>query len=608
MLDLFDYLTPEDNETFEDYVTHFGVPLHLYKGNKEYLKNWAESNKKLFHLLGGKLIYEVPFSFQKDYGLIKQEVEKLLSFSSLCDDLVKDVCDLLDSEFDNIKKDITSETQEKYLREKYWMSRDSLFRLCSSASLISNSLSSNSNFCELATGKILKLNKGTKAIKAMRKVIDFYGLTDKYKSEYEKFRIAHSLIFNEKFIKGTLCISIHPMDFVTMSDNNYGWSSCMNWTKDYGGGCYRLGTVEMMNSNNVVCAYLKGDEPFEWDDECSWTNKKWRQLFYVTKEIIVGGKAYPYQNKDFTFKILEILRELAKENWNQTYSFGIEPYNDMKHIHTYNAILNNQEWIRTKMTNKHNIIFHTKGMYNDMFNDKDTTYYCIRNKVKNNKVISYSGKSSCLCCNNEVLKPDSDYYYNDRFRNTGEVLCDTCRSNLQCYACDAISIEKYSYDGVHGYCRNCFNQEHYKCPFCGKIFPLSNLKPNMKYLKAFLLKEVNTETYKDLLDKYDISVGDGIRYYWLPNRFLKQAFILGCPDCFDKKVYDACDSHFEEVDGKQVRYSEPPFSDRICILDISLISQEKLLPLLKEGMTINDCFKSTASDLTDDDLEPYRLD
>ena len=61
---------------------------------------------------------------------------------------------------------------------------------------------------------------------------------------FEDFRIAQSLVTNQANLKGYITLSIHPLDYMTMSDNNCGWDSCMSWQEE---GCYRQGTVEMMN-------------------------------------------------------------------------------------------------------------------------------------------------------------------------------------------------------------------------------------------------------------------------------------------------------------------------------------------------------------------------
>ena len=43
----------------------------------------------------------------------------------------------------------------------------------------------------------------------------------------------------------------------------------------------------------------------------SWNNKKWRQLFYINKDIICSGKSYPYFSKDITLYLLD---EIKKTN------------------------------------------------------------------------------------------------------------------------------------------------------------------------------------------------------------------------------------------------------------------------------------------------------
>ena len=117
-----------------------------------------------------------------------------------------------------------------------------------------------------------------------------------------------------------------------MSDNNSNWQSCMNWQEE---GCYRIGTVEMMNSNNVLCCYIEqgktnwyfgGHQTAEDGsiDAYIWNDKKWRILTYITKDIIMSGKSYPYNNDDYSKKIITEVRDLALKNLGWTYSFGPE--------------------------------------------------------------------------------------------------------------------------------------------------------------------------------------------------------------------------------------------------------------------------------------------
>lgn len=144
--------------------------------------------------------------------------------------------------------------------------------------------------------------------------------------------------------KGTLCLSIHPMDYITMSDTPYGWTSCMSWGDD---GEYKRGTMEMLSSPMCVVAYLKGSE----DLEGYWNGKIWRELFMVTPEIILGVKGYPYHNEIVEEYIMNWLRELAETNcgWkylNDTivrtrkYSATMTEYGQVKWDLGYNAMYN----------------------------------------------------------------------------------------------------------------------------------------------------------------------------------------------------------------------------------------------------------------------------
>ena len=88
--------------------------------------------------------------------------------------------------------------------------------LMHASSLISNKYNGNSfSFVSPKTGKEVKIQSGTKTLKALYKIAEAYDLPG-----YEEFRLEHSRILNQKTLKGNLCLSIHPLDYMTMSDNN----------------------------------------------------------------------------------------------------------------------------------------------------------------------------------------------------------------------------------------------------------------------------------------------------------------------------------------------------------------------------------------------------
>lgn len=552
MLNLLDYISKEDNEKIKNYIETY-MSEEGYCGNDTFLRFWAESKKKLFHLLGGQLIVKYPFSYEIDSYDLDAKMNKLYN----------DHVEFFNS--------LSRSLNEKYYNGEYdfdgracWFWDSHLFDSPTFKTIQVSLKATN-----LKNKHTFKVQKGMKRIRAIQKYIQFFELHDLEK-EFEQIRLEHSMILNTKEIKGNICLSIHPLDFLTMSDNDNNWQSCMSWSNT---GCYRLGTLEMMDSNNVICCYLeaenddnnaylferkkeKADFKNEGNPEWYWNNKQWRQLFYITKDIAVGGKAYPYQKKEFTLFILEKIKELTEKNLKRSYTFGPELYLDMTHIgRSYFAMKTTKMRIANKDTFKHNIIFDTKRMYNDMFNDTSCDYWCIRNKVKKTTMVSLSGKIGCVCCGDQFsFEEDSDYKsdYNDRYENTSRPLCPSCYDNRDCYFChneEGIfkTFDIYDKKGrKYKICTNCFHRFS-KCPCCNKTYVYHNFstkafltEDSKEYQKAkkegnlneIIQKNVDFNSLslpkvylcKDCLDKYTIKVKGPQNWWW--SRNVMYSFIL----------------------------------------------------------------------------------
>ena len=341
-LNLFDYLTPLDNKRIENYIKTWGCEDYI--GNEIYLQDWAKDKKKLFHLLGGKLILSKPYKIEMNEEAIRHAIIKMRN----------------DFHFFDEFEDYLFEFYKKMNRLDDFNEVEQVFFRSLVEKLQTNKVRSTITLDGNTSKKPLKIQEGMGFLKAHRKLLEYFNAPEFIKSLFEEMRIEHSRIMNNRLLQGTLNLSIFPLDFLTMSDNDNDWSSCMSWS-EY--GCYHNGTVEMMTSNMVICAYLSGKNSYNFSEnkekfgeEWEWNNKKWRQLFYCTKDIILAGKAYPYRCEKMTKDLLNWLRELAKENWHTTYKYGIEPYKDMIHVNNLTKMNWNKTWIRTKNTTKHNIL------------------------------------------------------------------------------------------------------------------------------------------------------------------------------------------------------------------------------------------------------------
>lgn len=280
-----------------------------------------------------------------------------------------------------------------------------------------------------------RLTHGCKLMKALKQLNNTFHFIDE--KEFEEFRICQSMCTNTAILNGKLCLSIHPLDYMTMSDNACDWSSCMSWKES---GCYRMGTVEMMNSPCVVVAYLESSHPMYFDRETSWNNKKWRSLYIVTPDIVTNIKSYPYYDSSIDKIVMNWLYELmVKACPNSNYE---KPY-------TFEYPMIGSTRLRCE----------TNLMYNDFGHGVE--HWGFRRKgVGDTFVINYSGDAQCMICGNtdsgslnedclicNVCEPRDDIWYCDEcgrqltedevyFINDGDVpLCECCYQEYAAHDC-----------------------------------------------------------------------------------------------------------------------------------------------------------------------------
>lgn len=534
-MNLISLLPENDKMLMSEYIYKYGVKEKNFIGLENYLKDWNESKKKLFRLLGNQFQVRVPFNYKKNDNELRQELQNLICESNFIHSLRRFLRKMENHNEDNINESAL----------------DAFWCLTYIDCFLKDEFPYSVKF-KLNNGKTFQVQQGMKPIRVLAKIVNAFP-ENFIKDDFEKFRIAHSMCLNDKEVKGNVVISIHPFDYITMSDNDSDWSSCMSWTDD---GCYHIGTIEMMNSNNVLCAYIESKNSsfiFDKDRNLAWNNKKWRQLFYITPDILVSGKPYPYVNDDITLFILNEIKKLAEENLNWTYSFGPERYLDMKHINSLETMDRNREWLHYGESIKNNILFDTRGMYNDMLNDNHTKYWCFRNKVKKMKIISYSGKAPCACCGNPALE-ESSYIegYNDRFGDTDKIICSVCYDTGKCSICGSwvgkgyLKTKEDSNKGDLrlGFCERCEELYIRKCPWCGKDMILNHYYNYRVPALRITEDEIFYDDYSTFSNTLDFSynlhkmqtkgIEDILTFDYTEQKKIIPIFI--CHSCLDKDV------------------------------------------------------------------------
>lgn len=376
---LLEMLSVEERYMIQDWIDMYGIANRDYNSVNTYkqasldyiLRAWDDDKHNLFKLLGNQLVVEKPVEFEKDADRVSAEIDVCLGTGDMHDFYL-----LL---------------SDKYESSHSFFSREhGSFRTLFRSDCLRDNRYNRTAFCITASsttpeGKKLKINvlPGTKVMKVLSKMAKFYGITE----EFEKFRIAHSQILNTKKTKGILCLSIHPLDYMTMSDNSYDWDSCMSWEND---GCYRQGTVEMMNSPYVLVAYLKGEKPFKIGPREWGGNKKWRELQVVHPGFICNIKGYPYRSDALSDLVLEWLKELAITNLGWKFDYGFQQFNygDRFEYADEKSYSFNLDFFRMYNDFDTANTRHMIAVRSDYYDDDDyhTHYYDL------------SGANICMCC------------------------------------------------------------------------------------------------------------------------------------------------------------------------------------------------------------------
>ncbi len=512
-------LSQEDREALHTYICHYGggsincnyngIPL----GKLDYfLRYWDTAKRHLYKMFGNQFIIKKPIAFERDLDELANEMYK-----RLFNQRYGIIRDFINEYKDAVEKLVGVSSDDKY----------SLQRLATDCDLLVSNIYDGPNILisgeNTVDGRPLQINHGCKIVKMLGKIVNSLGCNTihfvcpecgSYSvhptsccgvrrvviTGFEKFRQEHAMALNQKVIRGNLCLSIHPLDYITISDNTYGWSSCMEWME--GAGDYRLGTIEMMNSPYIVVAYIENGEqicigPYRWN------SKRWRQLVVVTPELILGNKQYPYENDLLQGTALRWMRELAETN----VSYG--PY-----AQEASQIMNHTTNIFGK--SRVSVNLHFCYMYNDIYDHR----MGFLRKDFDEPFITYnlSGPAICTECGDEI-----DYESVD----ASWTVCRACSGLYQCAYCGSWQDdEPYVVDDNY-YCDYCYHHNLDECEVCGSMEPST-------YLNTIYIRLLDT-TPEDDMDSYNWSY-----------------MITVCGNCFDSTEFKQL---FGEIDIVQDYWS-----------------------------------------------------
>lgn len=325
-------------------------------------------------------------------------------------------------------------------------------------------------------------NYGYRGLKKGMKLVKAFKFFEEDKEALDKIQSLASQTIQEDKIEGTLCFSVHPLDYLSMSCNTYNWRSCHALD-----GEFRSGNLSYMLDNTTVVVYIKGINntviPM-FPEDVKWNSKKWRVLWYVAKdcEYIFAGKQYPFES----WEIMETARDIFIEifKWdNSHWCHWTDPIiQSVKDSHRGEWNLKDRFIsIRGELKPIRQVINDAKGslQFNDVLNSScyDPHYtipfnYSYYPGIAN--TITVGAPVKCLWCGENYIT------------NSESMMCDCCDREygteingrfVYCSCCDSrIGREEAVWNDDEAFCETCYREYYFVCDECGELHHTSVMK------------------------------------------------------------------------------------------------------------------------------------
>ena len=357
-------------------------------------------------------------------------------------------------------------------------------------------------------GKLIK--KGTKLIKAFKHFIENERSLADIQSEASR-------IIQEDKIEGTLCLSVHPLDYLSLSENTYNWRSCHSLD-----GEYRAGNLSYMMDEHTIVCYLKASDSAKlpnFPEDVPWNSKKWRVLLYLSRDVnmLMAGRQYPFETSvgmDFILKeVVAKMRLIGSDdrsvwsNWNNTYVEKMELSNHIystfhsPYIPVGHTLVALDEFVQNAEGSKHynDVLYsscYTKPLYafkylQSLWNGEEYGGMPLNHKDTSN--FHLGGFTYCLWCGEAEVLDGADTMMCEKCElehgsseNELFTYCDCCGRRI--YADDAHII------GDEDICEDCYDKHASVCERCGEVCwneDIHYYEENDTYLCSECLDEIN---------------------------------------------------------------------------------------------------------------------
>lgn len=207
----------------------------------------------------------------------------------------------------------------------------------------------------------ISIPKGMKLLKAFKYFCEDKDLLNDIQS------VASMAIQNDK-VSGILCMSVHPLDFLSVSENDHNWRSCHALD-----GEYRAGNLNYMADKTTVICYLKSTHKHilpNFPPSIKWNSKKWRMLLFFDEEkhFMMAGRQYPYFENSLLLPIkheVERMFNIDFSGWmNHYYTMDtLKPIIDDEHADPLYKVSFNERYlpVGSRIMRMGNLVKDVKG-------------------------------------------------------------------------------------------------------------------------------------------------------------------------------------------------------------------------------------------------------
>lgn len=243
-------------------------------------------------------------------------------------------------------------------------------------------------------------------------------------------------------------LSIHPLDYLTVSENKYGWRSCHALSD----GDYRGGNFNYMVDKTTLVAYIMEDKDENlfndtyWPmGDVQWNSKIWRCLVHLNEKGIIINTQYPYKSDVFLNQLEVVLDKITDNTFTKK-----EDFNKPKRV-TWNNIDNPMFYSDLDNNNR--------GAYIKELKDEEV--YRLSNGILGYSIIDIGEDAYCFECGSGIATEGYD------------CTCQCCRGSKesQCDNCGNYwDTDDMYYLNSENICPDCRDQYYFECPDCGELF------------------------------------------------------------------------------------------------------------------------------------------